>query len=81
MPDVHGLLAAHPEIDLVVVAAPNAAAFSGGQGGAGGRASHVVVDKPFTLDAAEARELAALAKARGKIVCRSIKTADSIPTF
>lgn len=56
-----------PEIDLVVVATPNAlhypiakAALKAGK--------HVVVDKPFTLDASEARELAALAQQNGLLL-------------
>lgn len=66
VPDVHALLALEA-IDLVVVATPNAqhhpvarAALLAGK--------HVVVDKPFTLDAAQARDLAALAKARGRVL-------------
>lgn len=54
-------------IDLVVVAAPNAqhsplaaAALRAGR--------HVVVDKPFTLTLAEARELRALAKRRERLL-------------
>ena len=50
-----------PDIDLVVIAAPNdrhaplaAAALQAGK--------HVVVDKPFTLTVAEARDLRALAQ-------------------
>ena len=66
-PDVHALLAAHPEVQLVVVAAPNAAHFPVARAVLeAGR--HVVVDKPFTLDAGEARELAALAKSQGKLI-------------
>jgi predicted dehydrogenase len=54
---------ADPEVDLVVIAAPNALhAPLARQALEAGRA--VVVDKPFTLTAAEARELAALAQAR-----------------
>ncbi|CAN5402814.1 oxidoreductase [soil metagenome] len=53
-------LMAHPEIDLVVVATPNATHFSIARA-ALEAGKHVVVDKPFTLDAAEARELAGLA--------------------
>jgi len=54
-------LATHPDIDLVVVASPNEthaplaeAAMRAGR--------NVVVDKPFTITAAEARHLAAVAK-------------------
>lgn len=60
VPDVAALVA-RPDIDLVVVATPNArhhpvarAALEAGK--------HVVVDKPFTLDVAEARELELLSK-------------------
>ena len=58
---------AHPDIDLVVIATPNdshaplaRAAIAAGK--------HVVVEKPFALDMAEARELVALAKARGVVL-------------
>lgn len=67
VPDVHALLAVDPAVDLVVVAAPNEAHFPVARAAlAAGR--HVVVDKPFTLDAVQARELAELAKAQGKLV-------------
>jgi predicted dehydrogenase len=65
-PDSAALLA-RADIDLVVIAAPNAqhhplarAALEAGR--------HVVVDKPFTLDAAQARELAALAAQQGRVL-------------
>ena len=55
------------DVDLVVIAAPNdvhhplaARALDAGK--------HVVVDKPFVLDAAQARELAALAQTRGRLL-------------
>lgn len=53
-------LVARADIDLVVIASPNAthAALARGALAAG---KHVVVDKPFTLDAHEAAALAALA--------------------
>lgn len=65
-PDSAALLA-RADIDLVVIAAPNAqhhplakAALETGR--------HVVVDKPFTLDAVQARELAALAQQKGRLL-------------
>lgn len=67
VPDVLALLAAQPAVDLVVVATPNEAHFPVAKAALqAGR--HVVVDKPFTLDAREARELAELAHKQGKIV-------------
>ncbi len=58
---------ADPAIDLVVIATPNAlhapqaiAALQAGK--------HVVVDKPFALDLAEARTVADAAKAAGKLL-------------
>ncbi|SDZ97905.1 oxidoreductase [Variovorax sp. YR216] len=66
VPDVDALLR-RTDIDLVVVATPNAqhhpvakAALAAGK--------HVVVDKPFTLDAAQARELAAMAERQGRVL-------------
>ncbi|CAN7142302.1 oxidoreductase [Variovorax sp. LjRoot290] len=66
VPDVAALLG-RADIDLVVIAAPNAqhhplarAALAAGK--------HVVVDKPFTLDAAQARELAELAQRKGRLL-------------
>jgi predicted dehydrogenase len=60
-------LYARDDIDLVVIAAPNdahhrlaAAALRAGK--------HVVVDKPFVLDAAQARDLAAMARARDRVL-------------
>ena len=58
---------ADPAIDLVVIATPNAlhapqaiAAFAAGK--------HVVVDKPFALDAAQARTMADAADRAGKLL-------------
>jgi predicted dehydrogenase len=66
LPDAHTLIA-RADLDLVVIASPNdshhplaRAALSAGR--------HVVVDKPFTLTLAEARELTALAHARGRLL-------------
>lgn len=66
VPDAPALLG-RGDIDLVVIAAPNAEhhplardALAAGK--------HVVVDKPFTLDAAQARELAALAQSSGRLL-------------
>jgi predicted dehydrogenase len=57
----------HPDADLVVIATPNAthAALAEAALRAG---KHVVVDKPFTLTPAEARALAGLAAAEGRIL-------------
>lgn len=58
---------ADPEVALVVIAAPNALhAPLARQALEAGRA--VVVDKPFTLTVAEARDLATLAEARGQLL-------------
>jgi predicted dehydrogenase len=66
VPDVAALIA-RADIDLVVVATPNAqhhpvakAALEAGK--------HVVVDKPFTLDVAQAKELASLASRNNRIL-------------
>lgn len=66
VPDMDALLARH-DVDLVVIAAPNdqhaplaRAALRAGR--------HVVVDKPFTLSLAEARELRDLAAETGRVL-------------
>ncbi|MBP7336110.1 oxidoreductase [Niveispirillum sp.] len=66
LPDLEGVLA-HPAIDLIVIATPNDThadmarrALSAGK--------HVVVDKPFTVTLAEARELAILEKQSGRLL-------------
>ena len=66
VPDVDALLAWH-DVDLVVIAAPNdqhtplaRTALRAGR--------HVVVDKPFTLSLAEARELRDLAAETGRVL-------------
>jgi len=66
VPDVAALVA-RSDIDLIVVATPNAqhhpvakAALEAGK--------HVVVDKPFTLDVAEARELELLSARNNRIL-------------
>ncbi|MDH6594763.1 putative dehydrogenase [Variovorax sp. TBS-050B] len=66
VPDAAALVA-RADIDLVVVATPNAqhhpvakAALEAGK--------HVVVDKPFTLDVAEARELASLSQRNSRVL-------------
>lgn len=64
--DAHAFVT-RDDLDLVVIATPNdthhplaRAALQAGR--------HVVVDKPFTLTLAEARELTALAEARGRLL-------------
>ena len=65
VPHVHGSwddLVADPEVDVVYVATPHPAHHAGAllalQAG-----KHVLVEKPFTMDAAQARELVAAAQA------------------
>jgi len=66
VPDVDALLR-RSDIDLIVVATPNAQHHPVAKAGlAAGK--HVVVDKPFTLDAGQARELAALAARQGRVL-------------
>jgi predicted dehydrogenase len=56
-------LATHPDLDLVVIASPNETHAPLAEQAM--RAGHnVVVDKPFTITVAEARHLAAVAKAK-----------------
>jgi scyllo-inositol 2-dehydrogenase (NADP+) len=62
-----GALCARPEIDLVVIATPNdthyplaEAALEAGK--------HVVIDKPFTLDVAQAKRLIRLAEHHGRLL-------------
>lgn len=64
LPDAQTLIR-QGDLDLVVIASPNDSHFPLARAAlAAGR--HVVVDKPFTLTLAEARELCALAHARGR---------------
>lgn len=64
--DPQALVRRH-DLDLVVIASPNDSHFPLARAAlAAGR--HVVVDKPFTLTLAEARELCALAHARGRLL-------------
>ena len=65
--DSPGALFANPDIDLVVIATPNdthyplaAAALEAGK--------HVVIDKPFTLDVAQANRLIELAHQRQRLL-------------
>jgi predicted dehydrogenase len=66
VPDMPAMLAL-PDIDLIVVATPNDAHFPVAKI-ALEAGKHVVVDKPFTLDAAQARALADLARQRGRVL-------------
>ncbi|MGJ7556174.1 oxidoreductase [Variovorax sp. RB3P1] len=66
VPDVAALVA-RADIDLVVVATPNAEHFPVAKAALeAGR--HVVVDKPFTLDVTQARALEALARSRHRVL-------------
>lgn len=60
-------LAASERVDLVVIAAPNDA-HAPLAGAALDAGRHVVVDKPFTLTLAQARDLSAQARRRGRIL-------------
>ena len=60
-------LAGRADVDLVVIASPNATHFALARE-ALARGKHVVVDKPFTAHAAEALELAHLAEAGGRLL-------------
>jgi predicted dehydrogenase len=60
-------LIADASLDLVVIASPNATHFELAQL-ALSQGKHVVVDKPFTSTAAEARQLAALAREKGLLL-------------
>lgn len=64
--DPEALLADH-EVDLVVVATPNASHVELARAALGAR-KHVVVEKPFATTAAEAGELIGLARERGRLV-------------
>lgn len=62
-----GALLAQPDIDLVVIATPNDThAALAAQALAAGK--HVVVDKPFTLNVDEARNLIALSQQHGRLL-------------
>ncbi|MEY4750227.1 MAG: hypothetical protein RIQ60_2441 [Pseudomonadota bacterium] len=55
------------DVDLVVIASPNDAHLSGAMGAlSAGR--HVVIDKPFTLDVAQAQQLAGQAQAARRLL-------------
>lgn len=57
----------HPELDLVVIATPNQTHFDLAKR-ALEAGKHVVVDKPFTIQASEARALTSLAAEQGKVL-------------
>ena len=60
-------LAAHPDVDLVVIASPNETHAPLAE--AAMRAEHnVVVDKPFTIDVKQARHLAGMARRSGLVL-------------
>jgi predicted dehydrogenase len=59
--------ATHPALDLIVIASPNDSHFPLAEA-AIKAGKHVVVDKPFTLDLAQARELVAFARQYGRLL-------------
>jgi predicted dehydrogenase len=60
-------VATHPEVDLLVIASPNESHYP--LADAALRAGkHVVVDKPFTVNLADARSLVQLARERGQLL-------------
>lgn len=59
--------ATYPDLDLIVIASPNESHFPLAAG-AIEAGKHVVVDKPFTLDLAEARALVALARQHKRLL-------------
>jgi scyllo-inositol 2-dehydrogenase (NADP+) len=61
-------LIADPDIALVAISTPNDTHFPLAKA-ALEAGKHVVIDKPFATSVAEAEELAALAKARGLVLC------------
>lgn len=62
-----GELLTNPDVELVVIATPNATHFEIARA-ALSAGKHVVVDKPFTLTSKEADELIALACASGRVL-------------
>ena len=67
VPDAHALVARASELDLLVVATPNATHFEVAHA-ALGAGLHVVVDKPFTATAAEGRTLIEQARRAGRVL-------------
>jgi predicted dehydrogenase len=66
VPDPSELMV-RPDVDIVVIATPNDTHFDLARR-ALTAGKHVVVDKPFTVTSAEARELAALATRQGRVL-------------
>jgi predicted dehydrogenase len=60
-------VATHPEVDLLVIASPNESHYPLA-GAALNAGKHVVVDKPFTVNLADARALVQLAEERGRLL-------------
>ena len=76
IPRAHGSyedLCSDPEVDVVYVATPHA--FHAADATAALRhGKHVLVEKPFTLDAGQAREVSGLARERGLLVMEAMWT-------
>ena len=66
-------LAADGEIDVIYIASPHSEHFAHGKLALEG-GKHILVEKPFTINAAQARELAAFAKSRGLFAMEAMWT-------
>jgi predicted dehydrogenase len=60
-------VATHPEVDLLVIASPNESHYSLAAT-ALHAGKHVIIDKPFTVNVADARSLVQLAEERGQLL-------------
>jgi predicted dehydrogenase len=66
-------LVADGDIDVIYIASPHSEHFANGKLALEG-GKHILVEKPFTINAAQARELAALAESRGLFAMEAMWT-------